>query len=169
MHNNDFYSLEGPLDSMPAGHQMRSANLAGFSALIRSMGADPMPLLERHGIDPLVIRDPDHFVDCRAVVELLEYSSTALKAPLFGVQLAQCQDPEVFGCVATLCRAAPTVRDAIASFINYIPIVHSPQAMLELVEDKETAEIRWRVGSDLGFNHQANYKAALLNLKLLRM
>jgi AraC-like DNA-binding protein len=169
MQNNYFYSLDGPLDSIPARRQMRSANLAGFTGLIRRMGADPVPLLERHGLDPRVIRDPDHFVDCKSVVDLLEYSSTALKAPLFGVQLAQCQDPEVFGCVATLCRAAPTVRDAVASFIEYIPIVHSPEAILELVESGETAEIRWRVGPDLGFNHQANYKAALLNLKLLRM
>jgi hypothetical protein len=61
------------------------------------------------------------------------------------------------------------VRDAVTSFIEYIPIVHSPEAILELVEGRETAEIRWRVGPDLGFNHQANYKAALLNLKLLRM
>ncbi len=169
MDNNDFYSLQGPLDSIPASRQTRSANLAGFSGLVRSMGADPVPMLERHGLDPQVIRDPDHFIDCKSVVDLLEYSSTALRAPLLGVQLAQCQDPEVFGCVATLCRAAPTVRDAISSFIEYIPIVHSPQAMLELVESKDTAEIRWRVSAELGSNYQANYKAALLNLKLLRM
>jgi AraC-like DNA-binding protein len=169
MHNNDFFSLEGPLDSIPASRQTRSANLAGYPGLIRSLGGDPLPLLERHGLNQQAIRDPDHFIDCKAVVDLLEDSSTALRAPLFGVQLAQRQDPEVFGCVATLCRAAPTVRDALASFIEYIPIVHSPEAMLELVEGAETAEIRWRVGHDLGTNHQANYKAALLNLKLLRM
>ncbi len=169
MGNNHFYSLEGPLDSMPTSHQMRSANLSGFAGLVRSMGADPIAMLERHGIDPQVIRDPDHFVNCKAVVDLFEYSSVALKAPLFGVQLAQRQDPEVFGCVATLCRAAPTVREAVSSFIGYIPIVHSPNAILELVEGEETAEIRWRVGADLGCNQQANYKAALLNLKLLRM
>jgi len=169
MSDNNFYSIEGPLDSVPASRQMRSANLAGFTGLIRSMGSDPVPMLERHGLDLQVIRDPDHFVDCKAVIDLLEYSSTTLQAPLFGVQLAQCQDPEVFGCVATLCRAAPTVREAVASFIEYIPIVHSPEAMLELVEGRETAELRWRVSPELGANSQANYKAALHNLNLLRM
>jgi len=169
MGDSSFYSLDGPLDSIPASHQMRSGNLAGFPDLVRSLGANPLPLLERHDIDPQVIRDPDHFIDCKSVVELFEYSSASLNAPLFGLQLAQIQDPEVFGCVTTLCRAAPRVRDSITCFIEYIPVVHSPDAVIELVERDEIAELRWSVGADLGTNHQANYKAALLNLKLLRM
>ncbi len=169
MNDHFFYALEGPLDSLPASRQMRTANLSGFPGLVRSMGADPVPLLQRHEIDPQALRDPDRFVDCKSVVELFEYSSASLHDPLFGLHLAQIQDPEVFGCVTTLCRAAPTVRDAINSFIEYIPVVHSPEAMIELVEGATTAEIRWSVGADLGFNHQANYKAALLNLKLLKL
>jgi AraC-like DNA-binding protein len=169
MGDSSFYSLDGPLDSIPAGHQMRSGNLAGFPELVRSLGANPIPLLERHEIDPGVIRDPEHFIDCKSVVDLFEYSSASLNAPLFGLQLAQIQDPEVFGCVTTLCRAAPRVRDSILSFIEYIPVVHSPDAVIELVEGEDIAEIRWSVGAELGTNHQANYKAALLNLKLLRM
>ncbi len=169
MSDNYFFALEGPLDSLPASRQMRTANLAGYPVLVRRLGADPVPLLERHEIDPGVLRDPDRYIDCKSVIELFEDSSTALNDPLFGLHLAQIQDPEVFGCITTLCRAAPTVREAITSFIEYIPVVHSPEAMIELVEGKNTAEIRWRVGSDLGFNCQANYKAALLNLKLLQM
>ncbi len=169
MNDNVFFGLEGPLDSLPASRQMRTANLSGFPGLVRSLGADPVPLLERHEIDPQALRDPDHFVDCKSVIDLFEYSSASLNDPLFGLHLAQVQDPEVFGCIATLCRAAPTVRDSIDSFIEYIPVVHSPEAMIELVEGAENAEIRWSVGADLGLNHQANYKAALLNLKLLQM
>jgi AraC-like DNA-binding protein len=147
---------------------MRTANLSGFQSLVLGRGADPLPLLERHAIDPVSLRDPERFIDCKSVVELFEDSSDALHDPLFGLHLAQVQDPEVFGCIATLCRAAPTVRESVASFIDYIPVVHSPQAEIELVEGSETAEIRWRVDSKLGCNVQANYKAALLNLKLLR-
>ncbi len=131
MNDNHFFSLEGPLDSLPASRQMRTANLAGFPGLVRSLGADPIPLLERHEIDPGTLRDPDHFVDCKSVVDLFEDSSATLNDPLFGLHLAQVQDPEVFGCITTLCRAAPTVRDAVASFIEYIPVVlhtyHTPQ------------------------------------------
>jgi len=169
MHKSAFFSIEGPLDTLPAPGQMRTANLSGFSALVRGHGADPVDLLARHAIDPVALRDPDRFVDCKSVVDLFEDSSSALNDPLFGLHLAQVQDPEVFGCITTLCRAAPTVRESVASFIEYIPVVHSPQALIELVEGPdETAEIRWRVGSELGCNVQANYKAAMLNLKLLR-
>ncbi len=70
MGDNYFYSLDGPLDTMPATRQMRIANLVRLSGLVRSRGADPIALLERHAIDPQVVRDPDHYVDCKSVVDL---------------------------------------------------------------------------------------------------
>jgi AraC-like DNA-binding protein len=169
MGDNYFYSLDGPLDPMPASRQMRIANLSGFPELVRSRGADPIAILERHGINPQFVRDPDHFVDCKSVVDLFEYCSSSLNDPLFGLHLAKIQNPDVFGCVAALCRAAATVRESIVSFIDYIPVVHAPDVVLELVEGAETAEIRWRVATDLGSNRQANYQAALLDLKLLQL
>lgn len=169
MGDNYFYSLDGPLDTMPGTRQMRIANLAGFPGLVRSLGADPVALLERHDIDPQLIRDPDHFIDCKAFVDLFEYCSAALNDPLFGLQLAQLQNADVFGAVSALCRAASTVREAVTSFIDFIPVTHAPDTLLELVEGSETAEIRWSVRTDLGFNKQANYQAALLDMKLLRL
>jgi AraC-like DNA-binding protein len=168
MDNNYFYSLDGPLDSTPGGRQMRVANLAGLPALVRSRGGDARSMLERHEIDPQQIRDPELFVDCQSVVELFEDCSTSLRDPYFGLELAELQDPEVFGCVTALCRAAPTVRSSLNCFMDYIPVTHSPDTLLELVENEDIAEIRWEVGTDLGCNDQANYQAALLNIKLLR-
>lgn len=164
-----FFSLDGPLDSTPANRQMRIANLAGFAPLVRSRGGDPISILERHDIDPHVIRDPDHYVDCKSVVDLFEYCGTSLNDTLFGLHLARTQNPDVFGCVAALCRAAATVRESVTSFIDYIPVVHAPDTILELVEGEDNAEIRWSVGTDLGSNTQANYQAVLLNLKLLQL
>ena len=163
-----FYSLDGPLDAMPTERQMRIANLGAFPGLVRSLGADPRPLLERHDISPRMILDPDHYIDCKSVVDLLEYCSTSFNDSLFGLQLAQLQEPDVFGCVTALCRAAPSFRAAINCFITYIPITHSPVPVLELVEGEQTAELRWSVRSDLGHNRQANYQAVLLDLKLLQ-
>lgn len=162
-----FYCLDGPLDAMPTGRQMRIANLNGFPTLARSRGIDPSAILERHDIDPRLIHDPDHYIDSKSVVDLLEYCSTSLNDPLFGLQLAQLQEPDVFGCVTALCRAASSLRKSIESFIDYIPITHSPATTLELAEGQKTAELRWGVHSDLHHNDQANYQAALLTLKLL--
>jgi len=63
----------------------------------------------------------------------------------------------------------PRSGNRFASFIEYLPVIHSPVSILELVEGKETAELRWHVRTDLGSNNQANYQAVLLNLKLLRL
>jgi AraC-like DNA-binding protein len=168
MGDHAFYSLAGPLDSMPSDRQMRTANFSSFSELTRHLGADPRRILEHHGIDPRAMRDPDFYIDCKSLVDVFEYCSSSLNDSLFGLHLAQLQEPDVYGCVAALCRAAPTLREAIESFIDYIPVAHSPATTLELVEGKDTAELRWYVRNDLGQNRQAHYQATLLNMKLMR-
>ncbi len=167
--NGYFYSLAAPLQDMPADGQIRIANLSGFCGLVRNMGGKPLALLEQHQIDPLQLDNPDHLVDCRSVVQLLEHSSDSLRSPFFGLQLARHQDPEIFGCLATLCRAAPTVREGLKGFIDYVSTVYSAEAHLDLVESGRMAEIRWQVSDALGKNLQANFKGTMLSLKLLRM
>lgn len=163
-----FYALDGPLDSMPAEHQMRSANLSGFNKLVHSLGGNPQELLERFDIDPWLAQDPDHYINCKSLVDLLQECSQVFNDPLFGLHLAHLQEPDVFGCVTALCRAAPTMSIAIQHFIEYIPIVHSPTTIIELATNNDTAEYRWLVRTNLGQNDQANYQGALLVLKLLR-
>jgi AraC-like DNA-binding protein len=169
MGDNYFYSLEGPLDSMPGDRQMRTANLSGFTDLVRGLGGEPRSILERHGIDLRTIRDPDAYIDSRSLVEVLQYCSTSFNDALFGLRLAELQEPDVYGAVAALCRAASSVREAITGFVDYIPVIHSPVPVLELAEGTETAELRWRVPQDIGLNDQANLQATLLNLKLMRL
>lgn len=168
MSQSHFYSLDGPLELMPTERQMRIANLGAFPSLARIKGADARSLLERHQIDPRDVRDPDHYIDCKSFVDLLEDCSATLNDPLFGLQLAQMQEPDVYGCVTALCRSASTVREAIDCLVEYIPVTHSPAALQELIVGDEIAELRWGVRTDLGCNKQANYHAALLNVKLLR-
>ncbi|MFA5939527.1 MAG: AraC family transcriptional regulator ligand-binding domain-containing protein [Sinimarinibacterium sp.] len=169
MSGNLFFALDGPLDSMPARYQMRTANFGHLPELVRHHGSDPRQVLERHGIDPRTIIDPDSYIGCQSLVDVLEDCSARFNDPLFGLHLAELQDPNVYGSVAALCRAAPSFRQAIESFITYIPVIHSPMAQLELAEGKEVVEIRWRVRGDLGANHQAHYQATMLDLKLLRL
>src|SRR3546814_13794615 len=76
MSDPHFYSLSGPLDSMPSERQMRTANLSSFAELVRQYGADPRSILEQHGIDPRALRDPDFYIDCKSLVDVFEYCST---------------------------------------------------------------------------------------------
>lgn len=168
MRDGHFFSLEGPLDSMPVERQMRAGNLTGLGDLVRARGAEPRGILERHGIDPLALRDPDLFVDTRAVVALLEDCSRSFNDPLFGLHMGALQNTEVFGSVTTLCRSAATLREALRCYVDFLPVVHCPLAAIEIVEGRDSAELRWRIEADLGQADQAQFKGALLNLKLLR-
>lgn len=166
--SHPFFYLDRPIEPMPGERQMRIANLGAFPDLARGFGHDPRALLERHNIDPAEISAPDHFIDCKNFTELLEDCSTVFNAPLLGLKLAQLQEPDVYGCIPALCRAAPTVQEAIKSFAKYIPVTHSSASAQELVESENFAEYRWHVRMDVGCNQQANYHATLLLMKLLR-
>lgn len=168
MSDNHFFTLDGPLDSMPTESQMRCANLSGFSFLSQRSGRDPRDILERHGIDPWLARDPDNYIDCQSLVNVFEYCSSSFNDPIFGMRLAQLQEPDVFGCITAFCRSSFRVRQAIERFIEFLPVVHSPATVLELVEGTDIAELRWSVLNNLGANDQANYQGAMLSMKLLR-
>ncbi|WHO38623.1 AraC family transcriptional regulator ligand-binding domain-containing protein [Sphingobium sp. AP49] len=163
-----FFGLEGPLEAVPAAGQMRAANLRGFSDYVRARGGAPRRILAQHGLDPLALADPDGHISCQQVAAMFEYCSLLFDDPLFGLHLAATQDADVFGSVTAVCRAAPDLRSAIASLIRYLPVAHSPEAQLDLVEQDGIAELRWAVRADVGFNDQANYQAMMLILLLLR-
>ena len=169
MGNEFFFTLDGPLDAAPAELQCRAANLQGFTDFTRKRGGNPREILEGQGLDARAIVDPEYFIQCQDIAEMFEHCSDLFNDPLFGLQLARQQNGEVYGCVTALCRAAPTIRVGIRSFVDYLPVAHSPESILSLVEGNETAEIRWDVRPDLGVTDQANYQALILNLKLLRM
>jgi AraC-like DNA-binding protein len=163
-----FYSIEGPLDLPPQDGQCRAANFAGLADAARRAGRDARGIVERHGLEPRVLIDPESLVAPQQVADVLEYCSVAFDDPLFGLHLSTTQDPEVFGCVTALCRSAPTVRAGIRCLIDYLPVVHAPDCEVVLIEGRETAELTWLVNHDLGINDQANYQAAMLNVKLLQ-
>ena len=168
MNEGYFFSLEGPLDSMPVRHEIRAGHLTGFGEVVRSLGGDPFRMLDQYGINPRVMHDPDCFLDSQSVVGLLEHCSRHFNDQLFGLRLAEYQDPDIFGSVATLCRSASTMREALNCFSRFIPVVHCPLVELEVVEGQDVAELRWSINSDFGQTDQARYKGLMMSLKLLR-
>ncbi|WP_159978216.1 MULTISPECIES: AraC family transcriptional regulator [unclassified Novosphingobium] len=167
MGQDSFFSLDGPLDVTPGGGQVRAANFAGLVGLARSHGRDARGIVERHGMEARVLIDPESLIAPQQVADTLEYCSALFDDPLFGLHMATMQDPEVFGCVTALCRSAPTVRAGIRCLIDFLPVVHAPDCEVVLIEGRETAELTWLVNTDIGVNDQANYQAAMLNVKLL--
>lgn len=164
----EFFSLPGPIETVPSERQMRTANLGGFTDFVRVRGGNAKAILSKHGVDPGAVRDPDFHMNVQALVDILEECSTEFDDPLFGLRLAGAQTPEVFGAVTALCRAASTFREALESFVEYIPVIHSPVGVMDIVYGKDTAEIRWALPADIGANSQAQLQAIAHEVKLFR-
>ncbi len=169
MESDAFFTLDGPLDVAPGSGQCRAANFTGLAEMARSLGRDPRGIVERHGLEARVLTDPESHINCQQIADIFEYCSTVFDDSLFGLHFAAHQDPDVFGCITSLARAAPTLRAAIDAFVEYMPVVHSPDSEVVLIEGTDTAEFCWQVNTDLGVNDQAHYQAAMLNVKLMQM
>lgn len=168
MDRDTFFSLDGPLDVPPGDGQCRAANFAGLAYVARQNGRDARGIVERHGLEARVLTDPESLIAPQQIADVLEDCSSLFDDPLFGLHMATMQDPEVFGCVTALCRAAPTFRAGVRCLIDYLPVIHAPDCEVVLIEGRDTAELSWLVNTDLGVNDQANYQAAMLNVKLLQ-
>lgn len=169
-YNNNFTStLDTGCMAIPAQGKIRAGYFKGFDTLVDSLGGDSRKVLEHQGIDPLVFDDPDNDMECVAAVDLLEYASRHLKAPLFGLLLAEQQDPDVFGCVMALARSAPNLGQALQSLVDYVPVSASPECELEMVSTRQSVELRWRAQNGLGDTTQVSYHGILLIMKTLKM
>jgi AraC-like DNA-binding protein len=164
--NTFVLGVDGPLDAFPAQGKILAGYLRGLKSVVRDLGGDPRRVLERHEIDPLAFEDPDHHIECLAAVNLLEYCSVHLDDPLFGLRLAERQDPDVFGCASALARSAPTLRAGLQSLVDYVPISASPECEMELVTTRDAAELRWR--THLCESEQVNYQGILVLMKTLQ-
>jgi AraC-like DNA-binding protein len=159
--------VDRPLDALPGHGKIQAGYLRGLKHVVRNLGGDPREALERHDIDPLAFDNPDHHIDCTTAVDLVEYCSRRLGEPLFGLRLAEQQDPDVFGCVTTLARAAPTLRVGLQSLVDFVPLSASPECEMELAIGRDVAELRWR--THLCGGEQVNYQGLLLMMKTLAM
>jgi len=157
-----------PVNLPPQGH-IRTGYLRGLTGLVRAMGDDPRSVLEHQDIDPRTFDDPDQDIECIAAVNLLEYCASRLHDPLFGLHLAEQQDPEVYGCAMVFARSAPNVREALRCLIDYVQVSVSPECEMDLVCGRDVSELRWRTHIGLGEREQVNYHGMLLILKTLQM
>jgi AraC-like DNA-binding protein len=169
LENTFVLNVDDAFDVLPSHGKLHSGYLRGFPDLVRSRGCDPRKVLDHYALDARTFEDPDQQIECATAVNLLESCSSFLRDPLFGLRLADLQDPEVFGCAATLARAAPRLRDGLQSLIDYVPLSASPECELELVTGREVAELRWRTDIAIGNSEQVNYQGLLLMTKTLQM
>jgi len=66
-------------------------------------------------------------------------------------------------------RASATVREGLGCFIDYLPIVHSSEGVLEVRSGRQHGEMRWVADGEYASNRQGNYQSAVLQMMILRM
>jgi AraC-like DNA-binding protein len=110
---------------------VRASALQGYAALMRSLGADPLPLLRRHRIAPGSLADEDALLSLRSCVHLLEASAAETGCADFGLRLSQVQDISVLGPLSIVLQNAPTVREAWDYTSRHL-FVHSPGLVMEI-------------------------------------
>jgi AraC-like DNA-binding protein len=163
-----FFSLQSPLEAVPSNGQTRAALLSGFSDFVRALDGNPRWILEQHGLDVSALQHRDLYIDVQAFIDVFEHCASLFHDRLFGLHMADRQGSNLFGYLTALCRAAPTIKDALTLFGKYLPIAQSPVTNMELLVGKETAELRYGSVDDFGVCDQANYQGVLLQMHLLQ-
>ncbi|MHA7834087.1 MAG: AraC family transcriptional regulator [Algiphilus sp.] len=124
---------------------IRSGGLRNYRHLVRELGGDPEPLLQRFGVAPATLENEDALISLHASGQLLEAAAQALHCPDFGLRLAGTQDISILGPLAVAMQHSATVADALQCARRYL-FVHSPAIALEPVlespREPGLAEIR---------------------------
>lgn len=110
---------------------VRAGGLQSYAALMRELGADPKPLLRRHGVSAALLADEDARLPLAAGLDLLEDSARQTGREDFGLLLARRQDISLLGPVALAVQNCPTVAEALDCLSRYL-FVQSPGIALRL-------------------------------------
>lgn len=110
---------------------VRASGIRGYAALMRSLGADPIPLLRRHHIRADALADDDALLSLASVVHLLEASAAETGRGDFGLRLAQNQDIGVLGPLGVVLQNATTVKEALDYATRFL-FIHSPGLAISL-------------------------------------
>jgi len=103
-----------------AGGLARGATLTGYERLARSVGLDPICMLDATGLPGKALADPDTLISVDAVVALLEKSARRSNQEAFGLLLAERQRLSHLGVLAAVLREEATLRAALEALGRYM-------------------------------------------------
>jgi len=113
--------------------------LAGYVEVARSVGLDPLRMLDAVGIPRVALTEPDLRISTTAGRDLLEQSGRA--AEDFGLRMSELRTPSIMGPVALIIREQPTVRGVIDALVRYGSL-HTESNHLSVEEAGDVAILR---------------------------
>ncbi|TPQ33128.1 MULTISPECIES: AraC family transcriptional regulator [Cupriavidus] len=132
---------------------VRASGLRGYPALMRDLGCDPTPLLQRYHLDEGALGSDDAMISLRAVVHLLEASAEQTRTGDLGLRLSRHQSIDVLGPLSIALQNAPTIRAAM-DFAARHTFVHSPGLVYAVHKHSEFANDAAEVSIEIRLSRQ---------------
>ncbi|MBU6207725.1 MAG: helix-turn-helix transcriptional regulator [Alphaproteobacteria bacterium] len=98
---------------------VRAAVLTGYMLTMKSLGADPLPLLREVGLSEKLLSNPEQSISRKTAMRLVERAVEVTGCATFGLRMAECRGLANLGAVSLLIAHANNLRDAIAALNRY--------------------------------------------------
>lgn len=108
---------------------VRAAVLTNFFEVAQALGFNPRASLQRVGLAEAMLRDPELRIPSDSAVALLEDAAERSGCESFGLRMAESRQLSNFGAVSLLISHQPTLRDALATTIDYRHLLNESLAM----------------------------------------
>lgn len=138
---------------------IRNAVLNGYVELVRTLGADPLPLLSAVGLDDSHLSAHNVWIPVDAVVELFELSAAATGCDDFGLRLGEGRRLSTLGPISLAAREEPDIRSVLRMIMRYQHL-HNEALHSRLTESNGLASVE--LGLDLSHPQRARQAIELL-------
>ena len=128
--------------SAPPPGYIRIGPFMGVPAILRQLGHDPEPVLQRVGLTLRTMRDPDRVVPFGTMGKLLAAGAQISACPHFGLLVGQHVPPGALGVLGFTVQNSTDVGTALANLIRYRDI-NDRGAFITLDRDGALARLRY--------------------------
>lgn len=104
--------------------RVRAVVLTGFLEVARFVGLDPYEQLNRSGIAPTLLENPENWLAAAPVAQLLERCADEAQRPDFGLLLAESRTLSSLGPLSLLLKHEASLRDIVLRLKEYRRILN---------------------------------------------
>lgn len=108
---------------------VRAAALTNFADVARELGHDPEAALRHAGLRVQLLHQPDQQVEADRVARLFEDTARQTGCETFGLRIAARRQLSNFGVVSLLLMHQPTLRQALLTLIQHLPLLNERLAI----------------------------------------
>lgn len=124
------------------GHRVGS--LTEIPALLRSLGADPEPILADAGLTPLSLAQPEYRIDFGALGRLMACGAEATGHPQFGLLVGRAASLSRMGLLGELARNCATLGEALELLTTHQQM-HSSGALTFMLKRAPVVDLGYAV------------------------